>query len=117
MKKLLSFLILTIVLIGCSPKGKLSLTEVSLLGTTWKYSDKDKSYKVEFGKKGKLKSTHPNDITPDNDFWKQSGNRLHFELNDGYAKYDGKIESSNLIKGTAKNSAKKSWKWTMKRIK
>jgi len=116
MKKLFSFLVFTVFLFGCSHKTKLSLSEISLLGTTWNYTDKDRNYEIEFSKKGKLITTHPNDHTPNNDTWKQKGDKIHFEFNDGFSKYDGQFESINLIKGTAKNSVS-NWKWTIKRAK
>lgn len=89
----------------------------SLLGTTWHYTDNDHdwSYDVTFANDGRFVSAHPNDNTPDNDFWSQTGDSVFFEYNDGYAKYSGKFKSSDLIIGIARNQSK-SWKWKLRRF-
>jgi hypothetical protein len=114
MKKLSILLIFVSFLMACSSTK--NLTETSLTGSTWKYIDEDDKYEITFGEDGKLITTHPNDVTPDNDIWSQDGALVHFEYNDGYSKYDGVMKSTNKILGEAKNS-RTSWAWKLKRIK
>ena len=114
--KFIYAIIFSIILGGCSSLNNLSDSELSILNTTWEYSDYEKSYQITFIKNGKLKTTHPNETTPDNDTWKQSKNKIYFEFNDGYVKYNGKIKTIDLIVGKAENKHN-SWTWKMKRVK
>ncbi|EDP97564.1 hypothetical protein U8527_04405 [Kordia algicida OT-1] len=116
MKKIYLIIFATILLIGCGSSKKISKLNQSLLGSTWEYSDEDLTYEITFSDNGKIKTTHPNDKTPNNDFWKQSGTLIHFEFNDGYSKYDGEIKTFNLIVGSAKSEYGE-WNWEMKRVK
>lgn len=89
----------------------------SLLRTTWIYTDEDKTYEITFNDNNKLSSTNSSDITPDNDFWKQSKDKVQFTFNDKYVTYKGKMETEDLITGTAKNIKKKTWSWKLERKK
>ena len=116
MKKLILISLIFTILIGCSPLRKLTESEISVTGSTWEYTDEDWTYQIEFIENGTIKSTHPNDNTPENDSWNQSRNQIHFEFNDGFSKYDGKMKTIDLIVGNGKSTSGK-WKWKMKRIK
>ncbi|WP_348718761.1 hypothetical protein [Tenacibaculum sp. 190130A14a] len=116
MKKLISTLLILTILIGCNSLRKGTKSAISVAGSTWEYSDEDWTYQIEFVENGQIKSTHPNDNTPENDFWKQSHSNIHFEFNDGFSKYDGKMKSIDLITGIGKSTSGK-WKWKMKKIK
>ncbi len=115
MKKLILISITSAILISCNPLRNLTESEISVSGSSWEYSDEDWSYQIGFIENGKIKSTHPIDNTPENDSWKQSSGHIHFEFNDGFSKYDGKMKSMNLITGKGKSTSGK-WKWKMKRI-
>lgn len=114
--KQILFLPLILLFISCSSLKSLNTSEMSsIIGSIWKYSDEDWTYTIKFKKNGKIKTTHPNDNTPENDYWNQSSNIIHFEFNDGYSKYKGKMKSTNLIVGKGKSPSGK-WKWQLKRI-
>ena len=85
MKKIILISLFSIIFIGCNPLKKLTESEISISGSTWEYSDEDWTYQIEFDENGKIKSTHPNDSTPENDTWNQLRNRIHFEFNDGFS--------------------------------
>lgn len=116
MKKLILIPSILIILTGCNPLKNVTESEISVEGSTWEYYDEDWTYQIEFKENGKIKSTHPNDNTPENDSWTQSGSEIHFEFNDGFSNYDGKMKSVNLITGIGKSTSGK-WEWKMKRIK
>lgn len=105
----------SVLLFGCSVLGINKPTTLKIEGTAWRYSDAKKTYDVQFKANGRLVTSHPNDKTPNNDFWRQSGNTLYFSFNDGYAKYKGKFQNPKLITGKAKNK-NKSWKWKLVRL-
>ncbi|MCD8529261.1 MAG: hypothetical protein LRY27_04745 [Chitinophagales bacterium] len=108
--------IIATIFIACNPLSKLTDAEISIEGTSWEYSDEDWTYQIKFGKNGKLISTHPNDNTPDNDTWNQSRNQIHFEFNDGFSKYDGKMETIDLIIANGENTGG-TWECTLKRVR
>ena len=116
MKKLIIISLIATILTGCSSSKKLSESEISILGTTWEYSDSDWIYLITFCEDGKIKSTHPNDSTPENDFWSQSNNQIRFEFNNGFSKYSGEMKKVDLIVGKGKSTSGE-WSWKMKRIK
>ncbi len=89
--------------------------DFSLQETVWRYEDGDLSYEIMFSEDGKLVSTHPNDMTPFNDFWEQEGNIIKFSYNDGFSVYEGTINHRNLITGKASNASAK-WQWKLYRI-
>ena len=111
--------LLILILAGCGNKTSQDVNWVPLQGTTWLYND-DKNevedYTVTFAARGKLKTRHPNDITPDNDAWKQEGAKVVWSYNDSYAVYKGTFENKDLISGKAVNKTGKSWNWTLKRV-
>ena len=116
MKKLILTSFIFTIIIGCSPLKKLTESEISVAGSTWEYTDEDWTYRIEFVENGKIKITHPNESTPENDTWYQSHSEINFEFNDGFSKYSGKMKSLDLIVGLGKSKNGK-WKWKMKRIK
>ena len=87
---------------------------MTLTGSVWRYRDRDRNYTLSFLENGVLRSTHPNDVTPDNDKWWTSGDTLYFSFNDRYAIYYGLAYGSSKIKGEGRNS-KKVWKFTLHR--
>ncbi|MDR3162457.1 MAG: hypothetical protein LBT81_01165 [Helicobacteraceae bacterium] len=92
---------------------------VNLSGTKWMLtdimSDGDREYfDTEFKEGGAFWYSEPNDTTPDNDFWEQNGEIVKISINDGYAKFEGRFISKDLIKGTAKNKVM-SWEFEMRR--
>lgn len=108
--------ILTILLLNsCNGIKKLSASEISISGTQWLYSDNVLEYKIDFNKNGKITTTHPNDKTPDNDSWTQSGGEIYFQFNDGFSKYNGRMKSMTKIRGKA-SSENDNWNWTLTKI-
>jgi len=73
------------------------------------------TYKITFKKNGVLSTTHPNDVTPDNDTWEQNRENITFWYNDKYSEYSG-VRKGNTITGTGKNKTE-SWEFTMTLIK
>lgn len=112
------FLLLSSIMIltHCASYNRALSTTRTLTNTTWIYADNDRKYKITFLNNGRIESTHPNESTPDNDFWRQNGQRIRISVNDGYAIYKGTILNDSEIKGTAKNKAGKRWRWVMKKI-
>jgi hypothetical protein len=107
------------IFIGCtsSPYHAPSSQETrSLTGTKWVYVDEDWSYEVEFANNGILKTTHPNDKTPDDDFWEQKGDIVFLYFNNRFSTYEGQFITNDLIKGIGKSSFG-SWEFELKRIK
>lgn len=86
-------LFFVILFIGCHTPKKAVEYDISLSGTVWRYTDHEWQYTIEFLPDGKLKSTHPNDVTPYNDRWRQRRDTVEFEFNDGYSRYKGHIKS------------------------
>jgi hypothetical protein len=87
----------------------------NLVGSTWRYEDDDISYDIIFGEEGVLITTHPNDMTPANDFWRVENQKIRFSFNDEFSVYVGEMVSDNLILGYASNSRFK-WKWRAFRV-
>lgn len=87
---------------------------VIITGTVWKYKDYERKYTLSFLENGVLRSTHPNETTPDNDKWWTSGDTLYFSFNDRYAVYYGLCYGPGKIKGIGRNK-KSSWKFTLSR--
>jgi len=117
MKTWICILITAILFVGCNLFKKQPAAYTPIKGTSWVYVDADWIYDITFEEGGKLRSKHPNDITPDNDFWKQSGVKVNFEFNKGYTKYQGEMQTKDLITGIATNEAKQTWKWELRRKK
>jgi len=114
--KILLAILTILILNSCDATRKLSESEISISGTQWLYSDKYWEYTIDFNKDGTISSTHPNDKTPDNDSWTQSGREIYFQFNDGFSKYNGSWKSKNKIKGKA-SSENDNWNWTLVKIK
>jgi len=60
---------------------------------------------------GRLEDLHPNNSTPDNDFWEQQGEIIILRKNDGFAIYEGRIIDENTMSGTAKSKTAGTWQW------
>ncbi len=86
-------------------------TKHTLASSYWKYSDNDIEYEIYFRPDGHVASYHPNDATPENDYWKQHGNRITFYMNDRYATYKGKKINDSTLIGQGKS---KGFQWTWK---
>jgi hypothetical protein len=89
--------------------------QTSLISSYWKYSDDDVQYEVYFKPNGHVYSYHPNDHTPENDYWKQRGKKISFHMNDGYAHYKGKLLNDSTMLGIGKSKGFR-WSWTAKMI-
>jgi hypothetical protein len=89
--------------------------QTSLVSSYWKYSDDDVQYEIYFKPNGHVYSYHPNDETPENDVWKQTGNKVYFHMNDGYAHYKGKFVNDSTITGQGRSKGFR-WTWTAKMI-
>jgi hypothetical protein len=87
----------------------------SLVGSVWRYEDDDLMYEIEFTEGGMLISSHPHDITPGNDSWKQQAQFITFSYNNQFSVYEGKMVSEDLIVGKASNRSF-SWEWKAYRI-
>jgi len=46
--------------------------------------------------------------------WRQDGDDVHFEVNDGYVKYEGAVFGSSM-NGSARNRVGASWRWRIER--
>jgi len=91
-----------------------------LTGTEWtiRYSNSDGNmeYGLLFHENGRLENHHPNEATPENDKWEQTGRTVIMKINDAYVTYTGTI-NGNAIEGSAVNIKKNSWKWKAVRKK
>lgn len=115
--KSLIFLALAILAVGCAGlyhSG--SDSYINVKNTKWIYVDTDASYTVIFKGNGHLKTTNPNDKTPDNDFWEQEGAVVRFNFNNKYSNYEGHFAGCDTIRGTGRNSDE-SWDFQMTRKK
>ncbi|WP_157637896.1 hypothetical protein [Flexithrix dorotheae] len=94
-----------------------SLSTIDLQGTVWKYEDEDMVYDIVFGENGTLVSSHPHDITPENDAWSQDGetNTISFSYNNNFSVYEGTLVNESLIVGKAHNRSF-SWEWKAYRV-
>jgi hypothetical protein len=84
--------------------------------TKWHYMDTDWEYDMEFLSNGTLRTEHPNDRTPNNDTWKQSGDKVYFYFNDKYSTYEGSFSGNNIISGTAESKTGAIWNWKAVRV-
>jgi outer membrane biogenesis lipoprotein LolB len=91
-------------------------TVPSLSGSRWHYMDQQWEYDITFTANGVLRTTHPNDKTPDNDTWEQDGAVVKFYYNNKFSRYQGNIMGRNLMSGTATNSKNKTWTWKATRV-
>ncbi|MDW7693344.1 hypothetical protein R9C00_01195 [Flammeovirgaceae bacterium SG7u.111] len=89
--------------------------EDNITETIWHYVDDDISYQLHFAANGQLFTTHPHDVTPDNDVWKQSEGVIHFSYNNNFSVYEGTMVHEGLIEGTARNKNHE-WKWKAYRV-
>lgn len=91
---------------------------IDVSGTTWRYTDSehDWDFEITFEKGGAIKTTHKDDKTPDNDTWAMEGERLVFNINDEYAIYKGKFLNDKLVKGKARNTLSKGWRWKLEKL-
>jgi len=99
---------MTIGIIGmqCTP------LRASLTSSYWYYSDDDDvHYEIYFRPDGHISSYHPNDATPENDYWKQKGNTIRLYMNDRHASYKGQIINDTTMLGKGKS---KGFRWTWK---
>jgi len=103
------------VIFGSPNNLETKLTPEMMQGSTWRYEDGDVSYEVTFDTEGRLVTTHPNDITPANDFWEIKNNQVVFSYNDHFSIYKGQMIDHNLIVGSAQN-ASTSWTWKLYRV-
>lgn len=108
------FILLLVISSSCSLLQKEAL--IDLEGTTWRYADEayDRDYRISFLAQGRLLAEHPNERTPDNDYWEQHGNKLIFTYNDGYSVSTGLIISSDYIRGKTRNEKGVEWEWEMR---
>jgi len=83
--------------------------------TLWQYVDEDVTYQLRFSSDGHLVTTHPNDVTPENDFWKQMGKDIEFTYNNSFSTYKGEMVNDGLIEGTASNGSF-TWSWKAYRL-
>jgi hypothetical protein len=93
---------------------------MDLTGTRWfiyytEPSGDHYEYELGFRHNGRLQNTHPNDSTPNNDAWEQSGDVVTLLFNDAYATYTGTIVG-DTITGTAVNITGASWSWDAYRL-
>ena len=77
----------------------------------WNYTDDDVHYEVYFRTDGHINSYHPSDVSPENDYWKQRGNKITFYMNDRHATYKGKFINDSTMIGKGKS---KGFRWTWK---
>lgn len=104
------FVLISILSVQCSQKHYTSIDY-----SYWKYIDEDITYEVYFKPDGHIYSYHPSDATPEDDFWKQRGKKISFQMNNGYARYKGLFINDSTIVGKGKSKGFK-WKWSAKFI-
>ncbi|HLB64108.1 MAG TPA: hypothetical protein VJJ46_04655 [Anaerolineales bacterium] len=93
---------------------------IDLTGTRWfiyYYESGGDYYEYElvFHSGGRLENSHPNESTPDNDAWVQTGDTVILLFNDSYATYEGRI-NGETISGTAVNIRGAVWSWDAYRL-
>ncbi|MDQ7090698.1 MAG: hypothetical protein Q9M50_08645 [Methylococcales bacterium] len=103
---------------ACSTQGEMPLTNSYPLvsNTKWHYMDTDWEYDMEFISNGTLRTKHPNDKTPNNDTWRQSGEKVYFYFNNKYSTYQGSFSGDNIISGTAESKTGAVWNWKAVRV-
>ncbi len=99
---------------GCASTP--TVDSASFANSRWHYMDDQWEYDITFLENGKLSTTHPNDKTPENDSWEQTGETVKFYFNNKFSNYEGKIVGQNLMTGTAKNTKNKTWNWKATRM-
>jgi hypothetical protein len=88
-----------------------------LLGSTWHVVYDNPTfghveYEIAFNAGGSLYNNHPNESTPDNDFWQQDGYVVTLSFNDGYAMYTGTLSADGThMEGTASSDSGGDWTW------
>ncbi|HTF05881.1 MAG TPA: hypothetical protein VK826_17755 [Bacteroidia bacterium] len=107
--------VFSLVVIAVVSFGFVQTSSIDLAGTAWVYIDEEWTYEIVFDESGRLLTTHPNESTPNNDFWKQKAGTVNFSYNDGYSRYEGTIYGGDSIIGTARNKMD-SWKFKMYRF-
>ena len=86
----------------------------SIAGTTWAGTDSDGDFfAYYFQKDGALHYKVPSGVWR-NGTWRQEGNKVYIETNNGYAELQGVI-SGNRIEGTARNIKGHQWTWVGKK--
>lgn len=73
-------------------------------------------YELRFQPNGRLENSHPNESTPDNDTWAQSGDLVILLFNDSYATYTGRLDGDTMT-GTAVNITGADWAWDAYRLR
>lgn len=111
-------LVSVFVLMGVVLLSSYQSSVIELEGTRWEYYSNGEynGYAIQFGEGGLITTTHPLDVTPNNDRWVQQGKKVKFWFNDHYSDYQGKVISSSLIRGKAVNVQKQKWNWELRRI-
>jgi hypothetical protein len=85
----------------------------NIAGTRWSGIDSDKDhYLFEFRRDGSLHYESPSGKYDDGS-WKQSGQRIEWEVNDHYAEYEATLESASRMTGSAHNKAGHTWTFTL----
>ncbi|ARU04216.1 hypothetical protein CCO03_05575 [Comamonas serinivorans] len=88
-----------------------------LADTRWHHQDDDGDTQVlHFAPQGRLTTSNPNDITPDNDRWSADAQGVVFSFNDGYARYEGRLQGHDRLTGTALNRQGRRWSWSATRL-
>jgi hypothetical protein len=85
-------------------------------GTQWNLVYEDNSYEIKFLPGGILASNIEADTTPNNDFWRRTGDRVVFSFNNEYSVYEGELAPDGVIKGAAQNIAGDFWDFECSRI-
>ncbi len=105
--------LIVLIAIALSAVNCRSAKPVSASESFWRYTDDDLSYELLFKSDGHIYSYHPNDASPENDFWKQHGGKITLTMNDGYAIYKGRFINDSTITGKARSKGFQ-WKWSAK---
>ena len=99
---------------GDRPEPPSPPRSVSLVGTTWSGTDSDGDrYTLRFKADGVLEVTATSGIIREAT-WKQDGNKVSFEMNGGYSKYQGTLQG-DVMEGKAENVKGRTWTWKMTR--
>ena len=118
-----SVLIFSISLSNCITTQTYEQGFQSVAGTEWNimFTDpvigENRNFNIKFMNNGILAHNHPNDITPDNDFWEQNADIIYMYFNDKYSTYIGRMLSNNLIQGTATNINGITWNFELRKTR